>query len=140
MIRIAPGAALEESELMESFVRASGPGGQNVNKVASAVELRFDVRNAPSIDEDIKARLEKLAGQRLTLDGVLIIFAQKHRTQELNRADARDRLFELIRKAAKRPIIRRPTKPTLASKKRRIESKVKRGSIKGLRGKPSNED
>jgi len=140
MIRIAPGAALEESELMESFVRASGPGGQNVNKVASAVELRFDVRNAPSIDEDIKARLEKLAGQRLTLDGVLIIFAQKHRTQELNRADARERLFELIRKAAKRPILRRPTKPTLASKKRRIESKVKRGSIKGLRGKPSNED
>ena len=140
MIRLAPGAALEESELMESFVRASGPGGQNVNKVATAVELRFDVRNAPSIDGDIKARLEKLAGQRLTLDGVIIIFAQKHRTQELNREDARERLFELIRKAAKRPIIRRPTRPTLASKKRRVESKVKRGSIKGLRNKPSNDD
>jgi len=140
MIRLAPGAALEESELMESFVRASGPGGQNVNKVATAVELRFDIRNAPSIDEDIKARLEKLAGQRLTLDGVIIIFAQKHRTQELNREDARERLFELIRKAAKRPIIRRPTRPTLASKKRRVESKVKRGSIKGLRNKPSNDD
>ena len=140
MIRLAPGAALEESELMERFVRASGPGGQNVNKVATAVELRFDVRNAPSIDEDIKVRLEKLAGQRLTLDGVIIIFAQKHRTQEMNREDARERLFELIRKAAKRPIIRRPTRPTLASKKRRVESKVKRGSIKGLRNKPSNDD
>ena len=140
MIRLAPGAALEESELIESFVRASGPGGQNVNKVATAVELRFDIRNAPSLDEDIKQRLEKLAGQRLTLDGVIILFAQSHRTQEMNRADARERLFELIRKAAKRPIIRRPTRPTLASKKRRVESKVKRGSIKGLRGKPSRED
>ena len=140
MIRLAPGAALEESELIESFVRASGPGGQNVNKVATAVELRFDIRNAPSLDEDIKQRLEKLAGQRLTLDGVIILFAQSHRTQEMNRADARERLFELIRKAAKRPIIRRPTRPTLASKKRRVESKVKRGSIKGLRGKPSSAD
>ncbi len=140
MIRLAPGAALEESELIESFVRASGPGGQNVNKVATAVELRFDIRNAPSLDEDIKQRLEKLAGQRLTLDGVIILFAQSHRTQEMNRADARERLFELIRKAAKRPIIRRPTRPTLASKKRRVESKVKRGSIKGLRGKPSSEN
>jgi ribosome-associated protein len=140
MIRLAPGAALEESELIESFVRASGPGGQNVNKVATAVELRFDIRNAPSIDEDIKARLEKLSGQRLTLDGVVIIFAQKHRTQEMNREDARERLFELIRKAAKRPVIRRPTRPTLASKKRRVESKVKRGGLKGLRGKPSGDD
>ena len=140
MIRLAPGAALEESELMESFVRASGPGGQNVNKVATAVELRFDIRNASSIDADIKERLEKLAGQRLTLEGVIILFAQKHRTQEMNRADARTRLFDLIRKAAKRPIIRRPTRPTLASKKRRVESKVKRGSIKGLRGKPSSDD
>jgi ribosome-associated protein len=140
MIRLAPGAALEESELIENFVRASGPGGQNVNKVATAVELRFDVRNAPSIDEDIKARLEKLAGQRLTLDGVIIIFAQKHRTQEMNRADARERLFELIKKAAKRPILRRPTKPTLASKKRRVQSKIRRAGIKGLRGRPSAEE
>jgi ribosome-associated protein len=140
MIRLAPGAALDDSELIESFVRSSGPGGQNVNKLATAVELRFDVRNAPGLDEDIKARLEQLAGRRLTLDGVIVIFAQKHRTQEMNRADARERLFELIREAAKRPILRRPTKPTLASKKRRVESKIKRAGIKGLRGRPASDD
>lgn len=140
MIRLAPGAALDENELIESFVRASGPGGQNVNKLATAVELRFDVRNAPGLDEDIKIRLEKLAGRRLTLDGVIVIFAQKHRTQEMNRTDARERLFELIRQAAKRPILRRPTKPTLASKKRRVESKIKRAGIKGLRGRPTSDD
>ena len=140
MIRIAPGAALEDGDLIETFVRASGPGGQNVNKVATAVELRFDIRTAPAIDDAIKVRLEKLAGQRLTLDGVIIIFAQKHRTQEMNRSDARERLFELIRQAAKRPILRRPTRPTLASKKRRVESKVRRGGIKGLRGRPTGDD
>jgi ribosome-associated protein len=140
MIRIAPGAHLDESELVESFVRASGPGGQNVNKLATAVELRFDVANAPGLDQDIKERLAKLAGRRLTLEGVIVIFAQKHRTQEMNRADARERLYELIRQAAKRPILRRPTKPTLASKKRRVASKIKRGGIKGLRGRPSADD
>ena len=140
MIRIAPGASLDESELIETFVRASGPGGQNVNKLATAVELRFDVLNAPGLDADIKERLSKLAGRRLTLEGVIVLFAQKHRTQEMNRADARERLFELIRQAAKRPIIRRPTRPTLASKKRRVESKVRRGGIKGLRGRPSSDD
>lgn len=140
MIRLAPGAALHESELIETFVRSSGPGGQNVNKLATAVELRFDIRNAPSIDEDIKGRLMKLAGRRLTLDGIIVLFAQKHRTQELNRADARERLFDLIRQAAKRPILRRATKPTLASKKRRVQSKILRGGIKGLRGRPSAED
>jgi ribosome-associated protein len=140
MIRIAPGAHLDESELDESFVRASGPGGQNVNKLATAVELRFDVVNAPGLDQDIKERLAKLAGRRLTLEGVIVIFAQKHRTQEMNRADARERLYELIRQAAKRPILRRPTKPTLASKKRRVASKIKRGGIKGLRGRPSADE
>ena len=140
MIRIAPGAHLDDSELIETFVRASGPGGQNVNKLATAVELRFDVLNAPGLDADIKERLAKLAGRRLTLEGVLVLFAQKHRTQEMNRADARERLFELIRQAAKRPIIRRPTRPTLASKKRRVESKVRRGGIKGLRGRPASDD
>ena len=140
MIRIAPGAHLDESELDESFVRASGPGGQNVNKLATAVELRFDVANAPGLDQGIKERLAKLAGRRLTLEGVIVIFAQKHRTQEMNRADARERLYELIRQAAKRPILRRPTKPTLASKKRRVASKIKRGGIKGLRGRPSADD
>ncbi|MFM8607044.1 MAG: alternative ribosome rescue aminoacyl-tRNA hydrolase ArfB [Hyphomicrobiales bacterium] len=140
MIRIAPGAHLDESELIETFVRASGPGGQNVNKLATAVELRFDVFNAPGLDQDIKERLAKLAGRRLTLEGVIVIFAQKHRTQEMNRADARERLYELIRQAAKRPILRRPTKPTLASKKRRVASKIKRGGIKGLRGRPSADE
>lgn len=140
MIRIAPGAHLDESELIETFVRASGPGGQNVNKLATAVELRFDVFNALGLDQDIKERLAKLAGRRLTLEGVIVIFAQKHRTQEMNRADARERLYELIRQAAKRPILRRPTKPTLASKKRRVASKIKRGGIKGLRGRPSADE
>jgi len=140
MIRLAPGTYLDESELIETFVRASGPGGQNVNKLATAVELRFDVFNAPCLDQDIKERLAKLAGRRLTLEGVIVIFAQKHRTQERNRADARERLYELIRQAAKRPILRRPTKPTLASKKRRVASKIKRGGIKGLRGRPSSDE
>ena len=134
MIQITPEISLNDSELSESFVRASGPGGQNVNKVSSAVQLRFDVRRSPSLPNDVAIRLMKLAGSRMTKDGVIVILAQRHRTQERNRADARERLFELIRAAAVRPLPRRATRPTKASKKRRIEGKKRRSRIKSLRG------
>ena len=140
MIRITDHIALDESELVESFIRASGPGGQNVNKLATAVQLRFDVRGSPSLTDEVRARLERLAGRRLTRDGVLVITAQNHRTQERNRADALDRLIELIRAAAVRPVPRRPTRPTRASKERRIEGKKRRSGVKRLRqGKPGVE-
>jgi ribosome-associated protein len=133
MIRVSAHIAIDEREIEESFVRSSGPGGQNVNKLATAVQLRFDVRHSPSLAGDVRARLERLAGNRLTRDGVLVIIAQRHRTQARNRADALDRLLELIRAAAIRPIKRRPTKPTRASRERRIEGKKRRGGIKNLR-------
>jgi len=138
MIRITEQIAIDESELAETFVRASGPGGQNVNKVATAVQLRFDVRHSPSLPHDVRIRLERLAGQRLTRDGVLVITAQRYRTQERNREDARERLIELIREAAVRPKPRRPTRPTAGSRERRIERKKHRAGVKRLRGnKPS---
>lgn len=138
MIPITPRISLDERELSFSFIRASGPGGQNVNKVSSAVQLRFDVQNSASLPESVKARLRSLAGRRLTHDGVLVLTAQQHRSQERNREDAVGRLTELIRQAAVVPKARRATRPTLGSKKRRVESKVRRGAIKGLRqGKPA---
>ena len=130
---------LDESELVESFVRSSGPGGQNVNKVASAVELRFDARRSPSLPDDVATKLMKLAGSRLTQDGVIVIFAQRFSSQPRNREDARDRLAALILKAQEREKPRRATKPTLASKTRRLEEKGRRGAIKALRGKTGPE-
>jgi ribosome-associated protein len=133
MIRITDHISIDEHELQERFIRASGPGGQNVNKLSTAVQLRFDVRRSPSLPEDVRERLCGLAGRRLTNDGVLIITAQRHRTQERNRQDALDRLIELIGRAAVRPVPRRATRPTLASRRRRLEGKKRRSGIKNLR-------
>jgi ribosome-associated protein len=140
MIGVTDAIALDEREIEESFVRASGPGGQNVNKVASAVQLRFDVRRSPSLPNEVAVRLAKLAGRRMTQDGVLVITAQRFRSQEQNRQDALERLTALIRQAAVRPVPRRKTKPTLASKKRRLEGKSRRAQIKSLRtSRPSSD-
>ena len=139
-MRVTDSISIDDSELKEDFIRSSGPGGQNVNKLSTAVQLRFNVRRSPSLPNDVALRLMRLAGSRLTKDGVLIITAQSHRTQERNRQDARDRLIELIRQAAVVPVKRRKTKPTKASKEKRIESKKRRANIKGMRNtKPSFE-
>jgi ribosome-associated protein len=138
MIPVTANIALDDREIAEVFVRASGPGGQNVNKVASAVQLRFDARHSPSLAPDVRARLERLAGSRLTREGVIVISAQRHRTQARNREDALERLLDLIRRAASPPRKRRRTKPTAAARERRIETKKRRGGIKRLRRtKPS---
>ncbi len=133
-ITITDAISIGEDELQESFVLASGPGGQNVNKVSSAVQLRFDVAHSPSLGHEVRARLSQLAGQRLTKDGVIVISARSHRSQERNRADARARLVELIRRAATPPKPRRATKPTRASKERRLDSKIRRAKLKRHRG------
>jgi ribosome-associated protein len=134
MLDIAPGVVIEESELSERFVRSSGPGGQNVNKVSTAVELRFDVGQSKSLAADVKARLRALAGTRMTSDGVLVIDARRHRTQAQNRADARDRLVELVQQALVTPRRRRKTRPTKGSVDRRIQSKKQRAETKRGRG------
>jgi len=133
MIEITPSLSLEESEISLDFVRSSGPGGQNVNKVSTAVQLRFDLRNSASLTEDVKERLIRLAGSRMTDEGFLLIDAHRHRTQEQNREDALQRLAELIRKALYTPKKRRATRPSLASQTKRIQSKKRHGETKKLR-------
>src|SRR6185437_11191093 len=133
MIRITPHIALDESEIVEQFIRASGPGGQNVNKVASAVQLRFDVDASPALDAETRQRLCTLAGRRLSREGVIVITAERFRTRERNRADALARLIDLIRRAAIVPKPRRPTRPTGGSRERRLSEKAGRSRIKRLR-------
>jgi len=133
MIPITATISIDEREIEESFLRSSGPGGQNVNKVSTAVQLRFDARRSPSLPDDVSARLQKLAGRRLTKDGVIVISAQRFRTQEANRRDALDRLVELIAAATEVTPARRQTRPTRASQRRRFEAKKLRGAIKKRR-------
>lgn len=136
-IEVTPEVSIDEAELSLSFVRSSGPGGQNVNKVETAAQLRFDIRNSPSLEPPVKRRLARLAGARLTKDGVIVIFAQNFRSQEMNRKDAVARLITLIATAAEKPKPRIKTRPSLASRKRRVETKVRRGETKKLRSGPS---
>lgn len=135
-LRITDRIAIDENELDERFIHASGPGGQNVNKVASAVQLRFDVAHSPALTDPVRRRLKALAGRRLTGEGVLIVEARRFRSQERNRADAQARLFDLIRRAAVPPVPRRATRPSLAAKRKRLETKRMRGATKQARSRP----
>ena len=140
MIEVGSGISLDENELEVSFIRASGPGGQNVNKVSSAVQMRFDARRSPSLPNDVSVRLQKIAGSKLTSEGVIVISANRQRTQEMNRKDSIDRLVEMIAKAAVAPVKRRATKPTKASKEKRLETKARRSGVKSMRSRPISGD
>ncbi len=140
MIKITDTISIDPRAIEESFIRTSGPGGQNVNKVSTAVQLRFDLRHAPKLPADMRARAERLAGRRLTKEGVIVITAARFRTQEQNRDDALARLTDLLKKAAHRPTVRRATRPTRSSKKRRVDAKTKRGALKKLRKGPPGEN
>jgi ribosome-associated protein len=140
MIQINSRLAIGENEVEESFIRASGPGGQNVNKVSSAVQLRFDVLHSPTLPKEVRVRLIRLAGKKMTRDGVLVITAQRHRSQDHNRKDALERLVDMIKLAAIRPTLRRPTTPTRASRHKRLAVKKLRGSVKKLRREQPSDD
>ncbi len=140
MIPITDTLSIEDDELTWKATRASGPGGQHVNKTSTAIELRFDVANSPSLPQDVRERLTRLGGSRMTQDGVLVLFAQGSRSQEMNRQEALERLVELIAKATIRPKTRRKTKPTYASKLKRLEGKTRRSGVKQMRGRPRGED
>jgi ribosome-associated protein len=141
MIEVGHHIAIGDDEVQVRAVRASGPGGQHVNKVSTAIELRFDVRGSPSLPERVKQRLERLAGSRMTLEGVLVLVAQEHRSQEMNRQAAVDRLVAMVRKAAEPPPPpRKKTKPSRAARQKRMDAKTRRGGIKAMRGRVRGDD